>query len=88
MRALQSGLGVRRLLILGGSETNAVFLADDLVDELFLTIAPKVKLGRSVPTYAGGEPLARDSLLRFKLLEHHVVESEVFLRYRREGVGE
>ena len=75
--------GIERLYVLGGSELNAQLLRDDLVDELFLTVAPKVRLGDNLPTYAGGEPLARDALLLFRLVESHVVEDEVFLRYRR-----
>lgn len=81
---VRTGLGVEKLLVLGGSELNAELLSRDLVDELFMTVAPKVKLGREVPTYAGGEPLPRESLLGFRLVEHHVVGDEVFLRYRRE----
>lgn len=79
----RSELGIKRLHILGGSEINAQFLRHDLVDELFLTIAPKLKLGRDLPTYAGGVPLQREELQNYELIEHHVVESEVFLRYRR-----
>ncbi|HEY0868362.1 MAG TPA: dihydrofolate reductase family protein [Fimbriimonas sp.] len=75
-------LGVQNLCCLGGSEVNAQLLRAGLVDELFLTIAPKVKLGRAVPTYAGGEPLEREDLLQYRLIEHHTVEDEVFLRYR------
>lgn len=77
-------MGVHRLLVLGGSELNAALLERDLADELFLTIAPKVKLGRDVPTYAGGNALPRDHVQKFKLVEHHAYEDEVFLRYRRE----
>lgn len=88
LRTLRDELGIERLLILGGSETNAQFLRDDLVDELFLTIAPKVKLGRNLPTFAGGEPIPREQMLAFRLLEHHVADDEVFLRYRRRGEGE
>lgn len=83
---LRESAGVERLHILGGSEVNAQFLHEDLVDELFLTIAPKVKMGRNLPTYAGGEPLPKDKLQSYKLVEHHVVEDEVFLRYRRRPV--
>jgi riboflavin biosynthesis pyrimidine reductase/predicted DsbA family dithiol-disulfide isomerase len=76
-------MGVERLLVLGGSELNAQLLHADLIDELFLTVAPKVKLGRDVPTYADGEPLSRESMHRYALLENHVIGDEVFLRYRR-----
>ncbi len=76
--------GVERILVLGGSELNAQLLKEDLIDELFLTIAPKVKLGRDVPTYADGVALPREALLRYSIVETHVVENEVFLRYRRD----
>lgn len=82
-RYLREELAVERLHILGGSETNALFIRNNLVDELFLTVAPRIKLGREVPTYAGGEPLAREDLQSYGLLESHTIGDEVFLRYRR-----
>lgn len=75
--------GINSLLILGGSETNALFLSADLVDELFLTLAPKIKLGRNMPTYAGGRPLDRQNLLKFRLVSSQQVGDEMYLRYRR-----
>ncbi len=75
--------GVRNLLVLGGSEINAQFFRAGLVDEIFLTLAPKIKLGRDVPTIADGEPLARAEIQKFSLIETHQVEDELFLRYRR-----
>jgi riboflavin biosynthesis pyrimidine reductase/predicted DsbA family dithiol-disulfide isomerase len=77
-------LGIERLLVEGGSELNAQLLQLDLVDELFLTLAPKIKLGRGTPTYAGGEPLPRERMQNYRLLENHRVKDELFLRYRRE----
>lgn len=79
--------GIERLVVEGGSELNAGLLQAGLVDELFLTLAPKIKLGRDVPTYAGGEPLPRSSLLRFRLVSCQPVGDEVFLRYRRPEAG-
>ncbi|MES1228307.1 MAG: dihydrofolate reductase family protein [Armatimonadota bacterium] len=76
--------GVRTLLCEGGSDLNASLMSLDLVDELFLTLAPVLKLGRDVPTIADGEPLDRAHLQRFVLLENHANGSELFLRYRRE----
>lgn len=75
--------GVERLYVLGGSDLNAQLLERDLVDELFLTVAPKIRLGTDLPTYAGGDPLPRGGLMDFELVESHVVGDEVFLRYRR-----
>lgn len=80
---LRHEFGVERLLVEGGSDLNGDFLREDLADELFLTVAPKIKLGECLPTYAGGEALRRDQLLPFTLLEVKQVGDEVFLRYRR-----
>ena len=83
MRILRLQYNVQRLMVLGGSELNAQMFHLDAIDEMFLTLAPKVKLGRDVPTYADGEPLKREELLGFALSEVHRVEDEVFLRYSR-----
>lgn len=80
---LRTQLGITRLLVEGGSELNAAVLSKDLVDELFLTVAPKVRLGRNLPTYAGGEPLPRDRIQAYELISVVRVGDEVFLRYRR-----
>lgn len=82
-KVLRQGLGVEKLLVSGGSVLNAQLLKLDLVDELFLTISPKVKLGRDVPTYADGEELPREALLNFDLVENRAIGNEIFLRYRR-----
>jgi 2,5-diamino-6-(ribosylamino)-4(3H)-pyrimidinone 5'-phosphate reductase len=76
-------MGIDRLLVLGGSDLNAQMFRLGLIDEIFLTLAPKIKLGRDVPTIADGEPLAREEMQNFRLLEHHSEADEVFLRYRR-----
>lgn len=83
LRVLRQVLGVERLLCEGGSELNAHLIAQELVDELFLTLAPKVKLGRDVPTYADGAPLPRNQVQNFELIELTRLDDEVFLRYRR-----
>lgn len=75
--------GIRSLLVEGGSVLNAELLKLDLVDELFLTIAPKVKLGRTTPTYADGDPLPREDMRKFRLIEEHRIGDEMFLRYGR-----
>jgi riboflavin biosynthesis pyrimidine reductase len=77
------GLGIQRLLCEGGSDLNASLMREELVDELFLTIAPKIRLGRDVPTIADGEALKREDVQRFQLVSAIPVDDEVFLRYRR-----
>jgi 2,5-diamino-6-(ribosylamino)-4(3H)-pyrimidinone 5'-phosphate reductase len=84
LKRIRKELGVTRLLIEGGSELNAQILKQDLADELFLTVAPKIRLGRELPTYAGGEPLPKGQLLGFSLVSESRAADEVFLRYRRD----
>jgi len=83
LKRIREEFGVENLLVEGGSELNASILTEDVVDELFLTIAPKIRLGRGLPTYAGGEPLPRGALLDFRLISAESIADEVFLRYRR-----
>jgi len=83
VRLMREQMAVERLLVEGGSNLNGQMLRADVVDELFLTLAPKVKLGEDLPTYAGGEPLPREGLQRYSLVEAHRVADELFLRYRR-----
>lgn len=83
LQFLRQNLGIQRLLIEGGSNLNSQLLRLDVVDELFMTLAPKIKLGKDVPTYADGKPLDREDVQKYELLSHQVVESELFLRYRR-----
>lgn len=82
-RAIREEFGVQRLLVEGGSELNAQVLALELVDELFLTVAPKVKLGKDTPTYADGEPLSREDVQNYQLVQCMTVGDEVFMRYRK-----
>lgn len=83
LRWLRTEREVKTLLVEGGSDLNAHLLTLDLVDELFLTVAPKVKLGADTPTYADGTALPREDVRGFELVEHHRVGDELFVRYRR-----
>jgi riboflavin biosynthesis pyrimidine reductase len=80
---IRSRHGIRRLLVEGGSDINSELLALDVIDELFLTVAPKIKLGKDVPTYADGDPLPRELVQKYELLDSRIAGSEAFLRYRR-----
>jgi len=80
--ALLAGLheeGVRALLCEGGPTLHGALQAARLVDELFLTIAPKLT-GADAPHILEGQPLPRVAELDLAwLLEH---EGELFARYR------
>jgi riboflavin-specific deaminase-like protein len=55
LRWLRTKWQVQRLLCEGGGELNAAMFRADLVDEIHLTICPKIFGGRHAPTIAEGE---------------------------------
>jgi riboflavin-specific deaminase-like protein len=82
-RYLRQKWNVRRLLCEGGGELNAALFQAGLVNELHLTICPKVFGGSPAPTIADG--LGFESLLRAARLElksFDRVGDELFLVYR------
>jgi riboflavin-specific deaminase-like protein len=54
LRWLREKWGVKRLLVEGGGELNDALFRAGLVDELHLTICPKILGGRGAPTIADG----------------------------------
>lgn len=87
LRRMRQEHGVRILVVEGGSELNAHLLRAGLVDELFLTLAPKLKLGAEIPTYAGGLAFRREEVQTWSLVSEQRIDGEVFLRYRRPGLA-
>jgi riboflavin biosynthesis pyrimidine reductase/predicted DsbA family dithiol-disulfide isomerase len=75
--------GIQVMNILGGSEINAQLLERNLIDEIFMTLAPKIKLGSETPTIAGGKPLSRQDVQKFNLIGNEAIGDEIFLRYKR-----
>ena len=71
---------LRRVLCEGGPRLNGHLLAEDLVDEVFLTVAPSMFAG-DAPRIAHGD---RELPPRgFTLASIHEHEDELLLRYRR-----
>lgn len=62
-----SSKGYKNALIVGGSEINSLFLKSDLVDELYVTIEPKV-FGSGKPLFAEGEFESIFKLIRVEKL--------------------
>ncbi|MGH2905402.1 MAG: dihydrofolate reductase family protein [Solirubrobacterales bacterium] len=76
---LHDDFGVRTLLLEGGPHLNAHFFAAELVDELFLTVAPVITgSGEPFPIIAGLLPAAQ----RLHLVTAMIDEDHLFLRYR------
>lgn len=79
MRTLRQKYEVRSLLCEGGPTLFGSLLGERLVDELFLTVAPKLTGGASGPAITSGPPLPELAGLRLVwLLER---EASLFLRY-------
>ncbi len=74
--------GVERLLIEGGGRLNYSALAQGVVDEIHLTLAPRVLgAGRGLSSFQGGAPLGAP-FLELELKECVPVETgEIFLTY-------
>ena len=85
LRALLERLaqrGAERVLVEGGGELNWCFVKDDLVDELYLTLAPTLLGGREAPTLLEGEGLPMKLQKRLRLLDLRREEDEIYCRYR------
>jgi riboflavin-specific deaminase-like protein len=79
LRTLAGEFGVRMLLCEGGPTLLRSLLAEELLDELFLTLAPKLAGGGEQPTLIGPPPLPE--LLALRLLWLLSLEDSLYLRY-------
>ncbi len=73
--------GVERLLVEGGGELNWALFDLDLVDELFVTVAPSLLGGKTAPTLLGGSGWPMRRQRRLRLLELDRDGDEIFCRY-------
>jgi 5-amino-6-(5-phosphoribosylamino)uracil reductase len=78
-RRLTSDFGVRLLLCEGGPTVFGALLHEDLVDELFLTVSPRLAGGGSEATITSGPPLPE--LLHLTLRWALERDGSLFLRY-------
>jgi riboflavin-specific deaminase-like protein len=88
LRWLRRRYGVKRLLCEGGGELNDALFRAGLVDELHLTVCPKIFGGRAAPTIADG--LGARSLAhaaRLTLVSARRKAGEMFFVYRRRGLA-
>ncbi len=84
LRWLHEKWGVKRLLCEGGGDLNDALFRAGLVDELHLTLCPKVFGGRNAPTIAEGIGFGKLSLAaQFQLKSSRRVGDEMFLVFAR-----
>ena len=80
LRWLRTKWGVQRLLCEGGGELNDALFRAGLVDELHLTVCPKVFGGRHAPTISDGVGFPRlPAAALFKIKSKRRVGDELFL---------
>jgi riboflavin-specific deaminase-like protein len=80
LRALRVDYGVRSVLCEGGPHLNSALLREDLVDELFLCVSPRIAGEPSEP--ASVEGTALPAPVDMELVTLHEAEQHLFLRYR------
>jgi len=83
LRRLRTDFGVRSLLCEGGPTLFGALLHEGVVDELFLTLAPKLTGGGTGPTISSGPELMNPRGMSIEwLLERN---GSLYLRYRVAG---
>ena len=80
---LRSEFGVKRLVCEGGGTLLRSLASLDLVDEIFLTIAPVVFGGRLAPTLTGLPGGFLKPPREFEIVRQSVLDGECFLELRR-----
>lgn len=82
LRVMRQSHGIERLLCEGGASLNDALIRANLADELFLTLAPKLKGGANLPTILGGQGFASGMVLPLTLRSLYRDGDELYLRYR------
>ncbi|BAQ60876.1 5-amino-6-(5-phosphoribosylamino)uracil reductase [Geminocystis sp. NIES-3708] len=77
-----SGLNYNKIGILGGSKLISFLLAENLINELWITICPLIIRNKLASSFLDSDILANINLpINLKLLEVKVINQEVFLHY-------
>ncbi|MFQ5941321.1 MAG: dihydrofolate reductase family protein, partial [Nitrososphaerales archaeon] len=75
--------GVKRLLVEGGGEINWSMLSSGFVDEIILTLAPRIVGGRDAITFVEGKGFEKiDNGVKLKLEKTRKIDNELILSYK------
>ena len=75
-------LGIEKVAILGGGQLVASLLAQQLIDEVWLTVCPLILGGVDAPTPVEGTGLLAQQAQSLELLSVERIDQEIFLHYR------
>jgi len=86
---IMSDMGVRELLVEGGGRLNHHALRQGVVDEILLTLAPKIVGSEGMALLVSGPCQVGNPFIEFELVKcRHIPESdELFLTYRSRDSG-
>lgn len=74
--------GMKRVLVEGGGEIHFAFLREDAVDDIYVTLTPRLIGGVGAPSLLDGKGFLRDTHKKLKLISQRRVGDELFLKYR------
>jgi 5-amino-6-(5-phosphoribosylamino)uracil reductase len=70
------------LLLEGGGDIIAQFLVADLIDEMYVTLCPKIIGGLQAPSLVGGLGFDQSHIKNLEIISQQLVGDEIFLHYR------
>jgi riboflavin-specific deaminase-like protein len=82
LATLRQDYGVKRLVCEGGAQVFRSLLAVDLVDEIHVTLCPRIFGGTMAPTLTGIADSFFPKSISLALKKMEVIDGECFLRYR------
>lgn len=78
------GRGVKKVLLEGGGEIHFAFVKDGVVDEIYITLTPKLLGGAAAPSILDGRGFNALDHRALRLVSSKRVGDELYLRYRVE----
>jgi riboflavin-specific deaminase-like protein len=76
--------GIKRVLLEGGGELHFAFAKERVVDEVYVTLTPRL-IGGDAPSLLDGTGFLKDDHPELELVSTRRVGDELFLRYRVKG---
>jgi riboflavin-specific deaminase-like protein len=73
---------IRRVLLEGGGEVHFAFAKEDVVDDLYITLTPRLVGGAAAPTILDGKGFLAADHPRLRLVSSKRIGDELFLKYR------
>jgi 2,5-diamino-6-(ribosylamino)-4(3H)-pyrimidinone 5'-phosphate reductase len=74
--------GMKKVLLEGGGEVHFAFARERVVDELYITVTPRLIGGTEAPSILDGRGFLKDEHVRLTLVSCRRIDDELFLRYR------